>query len=72
MREECLVDLEQRALIVDEEVEDVGFVLAREVTDFDSILCQLGKPMESLLELFCLFGALVELLELLAIVNLIL
>ena len=44
MWEQCLVDLEQRALIVDEEVKDVGFVLAGEVTDFDAILCQLGKP----------------------------
>ena len=42
MREQCLVDLEQRPLVVNEQVEDVLLVLAREVTDFHSVLRKLG------------------------------
>ena len=43
MREQGLVDLEQRPLVVHEEVKDVLLVFAREVADFHSILCKLGQ-----------------------------
>ena len=47
-------------------------VLAREVTDLDTVLCKLGQSKETLLEFFSFFRALVKLLEFLAVVDLVL
>ena len=47
-------------------------ILAREVTDLDTVLCKLGQSEETLLKLFSFFRALVKLLEFLAVVDLIL
>ena len=41
VREKSFVDLKQCSLIVYEQVKDVRFVFAREVTHFNPILCKL-------------------------------
>ena len=67
--EERFVDLKQRALIIHEEIQDVRLILAREITDFHTILSELRQFEETFFELFSFFGAFVELLELLAVVD---
>ena len=52
VREECLVDLEQGALVVHEKVEDVCLVLACKVADFNSILGELRQSQQAFFELF--------------------
>ena len=43
VREECFVDLEQSPLIVHKEIQDVRLILAGEVSDFYTILCELSQ-----------------------------
>ena len=72
MREQSLINLQQRLLIVDKEIQDVGLVLIGEVSDLDPVLGQLGQPQQTLLKLFGLFTGLLQLLKLLSIVDLVL
>ncbi len=72
VREKRLVDFQQSALVVNEQVQDVRLVLAREVAHLHSVLCQLGQSQKGLLKLLCLLRTLVKLLELLSVVNFIL
>ena len=43
VREQGFVDLEQSPLVVHEQVKNVSLVLAREVTDLDTVLCKLSE-----------------------------
>ena len=67
--EKRLVDLEQRALIIHEQIQDVRLVLARKITDFHTILSKLCQFEKTFFELFSFFGAFIKLLELLAVVD---
>ena len=67
--EERLIDLKQRALIIHEKIQNVRLVLACEITNFHAILSQLCQFEKTFFKLFSFFGAFVELLELLAVVD---
>ena len=72
MREQGFVDLEQSPLVVHEQVKNVSLVLAREVTNFDSVLRKLSESKETFLKLFGFIRTLVKLLKLLSVVDLVL
>ena len=72
MREQSLVNLEQGALVIHEKIQDMTLVLRCEVGHLDSVLGELCKPQQTLLELFRFFGAAVELLEFLSVIDLVL
>ena len=55
VREECFVDLEQSPLIVHKEIQDVRLILAGEVSDFYTILCELSQSKQTLLKLLGFF-----------------
>ena len=55
MREQGFVDLEQSPLVVHEQVKNVSLVLAREVTDLDTVLGKLSESKKTFFKLFGLF-----------------
>ena len=42
VREQSLVDLQERSLVVNEEIKNMRLVLWREIADLDSVLSELG------------------------------
>ena len=69
--EEGLVDFEQRAFIVDEEVEDVRLVAPSELIKFDLVLGKLCQLKQALFKLFCLLRILLKFLKLFPVLDLI-
>ena len=51
MREECLINLKQSLLVVDEQIEQVALVSCGEISELDSVFCKLGESEETLLKL---------------------
>jgi hypothetical protein len=72
VREQCLVDFEQSLLIVDEQIEQVALIAYCKISQFDPVLCELSQFQKRLLKFACLFGILLDLLELLLVVDLVL
>lgn len=72
VREERLVNFEQGLLVVHKQVQDVGLVSGCEVCDLDPIFGKLGQSKQTLLKLLGLLTHAVDLLELLAVVDLVL
>ena len=70
VREQDLVDLQQRLLVVHEELQHVRLVSASEVGDFDLVLCHLSQLEQTSLEVFRFLSALVDPLELLGVQDL--
>lgn len=71
MREQNLVDLQERLLIVDEQLEEMVLILVREVLDLDSVLGELCQLEQTLFELASLLSVLLDLLILLLVHDLI-
>ena len=72
MREQRLINLKQSLLVIDKQIEDMGFVSVGEICHLHSVLSKLSQSKERLLKLLCFLTRFVKLLELLPVVNLIL
>ena len=68
MREQRLIDLQQSFLVIHKEIQYVFLVPICEVSHLHSVLSQLCKSQQTLLEFLGFFTSLVELLELLPVI----
>jgi hypothetical protein len=67
MWEQNLVDFKQGLLIVDKQLQKIGFILRGEVLNFDTILSHFGQFQQTLLELLSFLTIMVNLLQFLGV-----
>ena len=70
--EQSFINLQQCLLIVHEQVEQVILILGRKINQSHARLSQLRQPQQWLFEILCFLDCLVDIMKLLARVNLIL